>query len=300
MRDYYSLLGVSRNATEKELKEAYRKMVRKYHPDLNPNNRQEAEKIFRQINEAYEVLSDPEKRKFYDKYGENWKTMYEASKKGFDPNQYNQQKNYYSSKASRDLEEILQEIFGSFSKSRSRKSPFESFLFNFNIDDNYDINTTNIPEIEVFFNIDEIYNGTNKNINININGHQTTINVNLPPRIKENSKITVNTPYGPVKIKIKINKSNYKIINEKNLLLILPIEIEKLLNDEEITITLPNSKKLKTTFRIDQLYTEVVFKSLGLVDSKKIYGDLIIIPVPLIPKDKNKLQKIKNILVGVI
>jgi curved DNA-binding protein len=69
--DYYKILGVNKSASEKEIKSAYRKLARKHHPDLNPNNA-EAEKQFKQINEANEVLSDPEKRKKYDKYGENW------------------------------------------------------------------------------------------------------------------------------------------------------------------------------------------------------------------------------------
>ena len=60
--DYYKILGVSKTATEKEIKAAYRKLARKYHPDLNPDNK-EAEKKFKEINEANEVLSDPENRK---------------------------------------------------------------------------------------------------------------------------------------------------------------------------------------------------------------------------------------------
>lgn len=68
-RDYYEILGVSRGADEKEIKKAYRRLARKYHPDLNPNNREEAEQRFKEINEAYEVLSNPEKRKQYDAYG---------------------------------------------------------------------------------------------------------------------------------------------------------------------------------------------------------------------------------------
>ena len=69
--DYYKTLGVAKNATEEDIKKAYRKLARKYHPDLNPNDK-EANKKFQQINEANEVLSDPEKRKKYDQYGKDW------------------------------------------------------------------------------------------------------------------------------------------------------------------------------------------------------------------------------------
>lgn len=70
-KDYYQILGVSRNADEKEIKSAYRKLARKYHPDVNPGDKA-AEEKFKQINEAYQVLSDPEKRAAYDRYGEQW------------------------------------------------------------------------------------------------------------------------------------------------------------------------------------------------------------------------------------
>lgn len=70
--DYYKVLGLSKTASAEEIKTAYRKLARKHHPDLNPNNPQ-AEKLFQQINEANEVLSDPDKRKKYDQYGADWK-----------------------------------------------------------------------------------------------------------------------------------------------------------------------------------------------------------------------------------
>ncbi|NIJ54180.1 DnaJ C-terminal domain-containing protein [Dyadobacter arcticus] len=69
--DYYQILGLDKTADDKAIKNAYRKLARKYHPDLNPNDK-EAEKKFQELNEANEVLSDPEKRKKYDQYGKDW------------------------------------------------------------------------------------------------------------------------------------------------------------------------------------------------------------------------------------
>ena len=68
-RDYYEVLGVSKTATDDELKKAFRKLAKQYHPDANPDNKEEAEKKFKEINEAYETLSDPQKRKMYDQFG---------------------------------------------------------------------------------------------------------------------------------------------------------------------------------------------------------------------------------------
>ena len=79
--DYYKILGVDKAASQADIKKAYRKLARKYHPDLNPNDASAKEK-FQELNEANEVLSDPEKRKKYDEYGENWKhaDQFEAQK----------------------------------------------------------------------------------------------------------------------------------------------------------------------------------------------------------------------------
>ena len=80
-KDYYAILGVSRTATDKDIKLAYRRLARKYHPDVNPGDKS-AEARFKEINEAYEVLSDPEKRKKYDQFGEQWQFADQFAKAG--------------------------------------------------------------------------------------------------------------------------------------------------------------------------------------------------------------------------
>src|SRR6476620_7842191 len=87
--DYYKVLGLDKAASEADIKNAYRKLARKHHPDLNPNDK-EAHKKFQQINEANEVLSDPEKRKKYDQHGKDWKHAeeYEKARKAQGSQQY--------------------------------------------------------------------------------------------------------------------------------------------------------------------------------------------------------------------
>ncbi|MET3036257.1 J domain-containing protein [Chryseobacterium sp. NRRL B-14859] len=91
--DYYKILGVDKSATQDDIKKAYRKLARKLHPDLNPDDK-EAERKFKELNEANEVLSNPENRAKYDKYGENWKHGEEYEKAQQQQRQYQQQSHY--------------------------------------------------------------------------------------------------------------------------------------------------------------------------------------------------------------
>src|SRR5205807_6059274 len=93
-RDYYEVLGVPRDATAKQIRDAYRKLARQYHPDLQdtPAKKKVAEDKFKEVNEAHEVLSDPEKRKKYDRFGADWEQYQHAqgAPGGFDFSKYAQ------------------------------------------------------------------------------------------------------------------------------------------------------------------------------------------------------------------
>ena len=132
--DYYQILGISKNATEKEIKTAYRKLARKFHPDLNPNDK-DAKKKFQQINEANEVLSDPEKRKKYDKYGENWEHSEEYEKAYQQQRQQQQSSGSQGSPFSRgqgdeDFSDFFESMFGGFGSGKQRQAKFRGEDFN--------------------------------------------------------------------------------------------------------------------------------------------------------------------------
>ena len=118
--DYYKILGVDKNATESEIKKAYRKLARKYHPDLNPNDAV-AEKKFKEINEANEVLSNPENRKKYDEYGKDWQHAEEFEKaKQQQYYQQNRQQHTTGGFSESDYSDFFESIFGSQRSQGSR------------------------------------------------------------------------------------------------------------------------------------------------------------------------------------
>ena len=106
--DYYKILGIKKNATDKEIKKAYRKLARKYHPDINPDSK-EAEKKFKEINEANEVLSNTENRKKYDKYGKDWKHGEEYEKAKQQHQGYSNTNGGYSEQ---DFSDYFSSMFG--------------------------------------------------------------------------------------------------------------------------------------------------------------------------------------------
>jgi len=131
--DYYKTLGVAKTASDKDIKNAYRKLARKYHPDLNPNDAT-ANKKFQELNEANEVLSDPDKRKKYDQYGENWQhgAEYEQAQQQARQQQSRQQQSYGGAQGGGfedfggggDFSDFFQSMFGKSAGGGGRQAKY--------------------------------------------------------------------------------------------------------------------------------------------------------------------------------
>jgi curved DNA-binding protein len=130
--DYYKTLGINKTATQKDIKTAYRKLARKFHPDLNPNDK-DAKRNFQQINEANEVLSDPEKRKKYDQYGKDWQhaEQFEKSKQQQEQSSYSRGQSYSGEQSGGDFSDFFEAMFGgSTGAGRSRQIKFRGEDYN--------------------------------------------------------------------------------------------------------------------------------------------------------------------------
>jgi curved DNA-binding protein len=123
--DYYKTLGIDKGASTDDIKKAYRKLARKYHPDLNPNDK-EANTKFQQINEANEVLSDPEKRKKYDQYGEDWRHAEQFEQARQSGQQTNRGEQQYTGDAfsGGGFSEFFESFFGEQPRSGGRQAQF--------------------------------------------------------------------------------------------------------------------------------------------------------------------------------
>ena len=129
--DYYKILGLDKNAKPEDIKKTYRKLARKHHPDLNPNDK-EAHKKFQQINEANEVLSDPEKKKKYDQYGKDWQHA-EQFDKARQPGSGSQNSEGYSFTGDAeegDFSSFFESLFGGSDRGRGRQTKFRGQDYN--------------------------------------------------------------------------------------------------------------------------------------------------------------------------
>src|SRR5262245_33158296 len=199
-KDYYSTLGVAKTATEKDIKQAFRRLARKHHPDVNPGDKS-AEAKFKEINEAYEVLGDPEKRKKYDELGANWR-MYEQA--GANAGQQGGGWNVHFEGAPSGggfrtmTEEEMRDMFGN-------ADPFSDFFHTFfgGATESSEGGTRGRSsrgraarqgrdvENEITLGLEDAYHGATRRLSIKLDGQARTVDVRIPPGVNDGSRVRV-------------------------------------------------------------------------------------------------------------
>lgn len=289
--DYYKILGVKKAATEKEIKAAYRKLARKFHPDLNPDNK-EAEMKFKEINEANEVLSDPVNRKKYDKYGKNWQRGEE-----YENAQRQQQSHYQSTQqgfSGQEYSDFFESMFGG-RRTSSQQGHHPIFK-------GQDYHS------ELHLDLKDVYTTHKRILTVNNKNIRLTIPAGVENgqviRIKGKGGAGFNGgPNGDLLIKFVINNRTEFKRDGNNLYVNVDLDLyTSLLGGEIMVDTFSGKVKLKIAPET-QNGTKVKLKGKGFPIYKKEgeFGDLIItynIKTPTILSKKEKelfkeLQKIR-------
>ena len=173
-KDYFKILGVSRNATDKEIKSAFRKLARKFHPDLHPHD-ERAESEFKEINEAYEILSDENKKKSYEQFLNYWFKNRDGKSRDFSRENNDQQFDEYL-----NFDDFLSDLIGRFSE-------VSQDIYS-NISSNKNAQSLNLDaEFNLQISFLEALNGTKKNLLVN----DERIEVTIPQGIETGSKIRI-------------------------------------------------------------------------------------------------------------
>lgn len=293
--DYYKILGIDKSANSNDIKKAYRKLARKYHPDVNPGDK-EAERNFKEINEANEVLSNPENRKKYDKYGKDWKHAEEFEKA-------EQQQQYRSSRqgsgqqswddySGSGYSDFFESMFGGDSFGGGRRN----VMFR-----GQDYNA------ELHLTLKDVY--TTHKRTLTVNGKN--IRITIPAGVKNGQVIKIKGyggeginggPKGDLFIKFSIeNNTDFKL-DKDDLHSTYDLDLYKAILGGEITVnTFDGKVKLKVKPETPN-GTKVKLKGKGFPVYKKegAYGDLYItyqlkIPTNLSEKEKALFNELSNL-----
>lgn len=290
--DYYKILGIDKKATDKDIKKAYRKLARKYHPDLNPDDKI-AEKKFKEINEANEILSDAENRKKYDKYGKDWKHG-EEFEKAQQQQQYQRyaQQGTSSNYTEDDFSDFFSSMFGGGSaRPRGRNVKYRGQDFN----------------AELHLDLKDVYQTHKRTLTVN----GKNIRLTIPAGVKNGQTIKIKGhggkgvnggPNGDLHIKFSIaNHSKFKR-DKDNLYATFDLDLYKAMLGGEITINTLNGKVKLKVKPGTQNETKIKLKGKGFPVYKKEgqFGDLYItyqlkIPANLTDKEKELFEELAKL-----
>lgn len=306
-KDYYKILGVEKSASQDEIKSAYRKLAKKYHPDLNPDNEKAQEK-FKEANEAYEVLGDKQKRKQYDTFGSNYDF---SGGQNFDPSQYGfggGSTYTYSSSDAGDFSDFFNMFFGGGS-GRSSQSRSQGF----NINDLFGGGGSSRRSSkarrqsynsELKLSLEEAYNGTTKQVNVSFGGETKSINIKVPKGILPGKKLKVKGEKwgisGDILFKINIIEDGENKLDGLDIIKTLDIlPFEAALGSKIVIDTFEGKIKISIPKYIDS-GKKIKIPKKGYRDMKGNIGDLYvminIVNPPTLTRQEEKLyEKLKKI-----
>jgi curved DNA-binding protein len=291
--DYYSVLGISKKASQSEVKKAFRKLARKYHPDVNPNN-PEAEKKFKQVNEAHEVLGNPDNRKKYDEYGKDWQHADEIEK----ARKAQQQRGYQYQSSGRfgehDFSDFFESMFGGrpsdgFTSDRQVKYRGQDY------------------NAELQLQLKDVYSTHKRTLTVN----GKNIRITIPAGIENGQTIKIKGhggpgrnggPKGDLFITFAIENSTPFKRDGNNLHRTVDLDLYTAVLGGEITVDTFDGKVKLNVKPETQNETKIKLKSKGFPVYKKEgqFGDLFITyavktPTHLSPKEKELFKQLANI-----
>jgi len=300
-KDYYKILGIDKKATQAQIKKAYRALAVKYHPDKNPGNK-EAEEKFKPINEANEVLSDPEKRKKYDELGENWQQHEQYNnKQGGKPFNGSGNSKYYDAGKGNDAfgeEGEFSDFFEQFFSSRTGKAKGQNHSSAFRGED---------YETEMEISLEEAYKGATRIVQLESEKLRITTKpgsfnnqlLNIKGKGAKGSSEVYN---GNLLVRIKVKPHHQFVRKEDNLYNTLTIDVyTAVLGGDVLVNTLFGQVKMKI-IEGAQNGKSIRLKGKGMPVYGKTneYGDLYIqleiaIPTELTDRQKELFQSLKEL-----
>lgn len=296
-RDYYEVLGVERGASQSEIKSAYRKLARKYHPDVNKGG--DAEAKFKEANEAYEVLSDPDKRKKYDQLGANWQHGSEFTPPpgwgGFPGAGSGGTQFEYEFGGSTGFSDFFENIFGNRSAD-----PFGAFGGHSQHRQKGPAKGKDI-ETALLVKLEEVMEGATRQVRLKKgNGEEKVIRVKIPKGVKEGQSIrcagqggagVMGGPAGDLLLRVRLERHPDFHVEGSDLVYELSVAPwECILGGEVLLNTLHGKMKLKVP-EGTQSGTSLRVKGRGLPSSCADYGDLYVEIIVKLPKTVSAEEK---------